>query len=1605
MARNNYTTTSTVTLEVNAKQASQMMNRLKNETEELKKKFDKAKDAGDKVQMQKLSKSIKENEKLMDLLEARTAKVAEVLQRLDRATPKELHRTLKHLRKELNGMERGTEAWDAQIEKIRQVKEAIQEINEEINNSMSLGDRFKYFIERQITGFSTFFGWIKDATEKLEEFVKDYSEMQQEMANVQKYTGMNDSQVNTLNESFKQLDTRTSREELNLLAQEAGRLGKTSVEDVLGFVRAADKINVALDDLGDGATLILSKLTAIFGDEERLGTEKALLSVGSVVNELSQNCSASASYLTEFASRLGGVGSQAGMSVQQIMAFASVLDSNNQALEQSATAMSQLIVKLYQDPSNYAKVAGLEVKEFSELLKKDANEALITFLESLSKAGKMDTLSVMFKDMGEKGNGMVTTLSTLAGNISMVRDQQRAANEAFEEAISIDKEFEVQNTTVQAGYDKSKKALKEITIQLGEKLAPVLSLCYSSLTLLINVMANVVSFVIKNKTAFISLGFAIAGYTLAVNAAAIKTKVLTALNAAHAAVLTAERTAVLLVSAAYNLCTGKVTRAAAAWRMLNATLAASPWGLVIAVVSALIPLIVSLCKHTDTYVDKANKVIEKNKEISDSVVKEQRELGTLIGKLKAAEKGTEEYKKMKDQLISQYGRYLSGLIDEKGEIIDLARAYDVLSQAIDRSNRLRNIHNAKDELETEYNKSQAGNINALQKSLQSFGADPKEIGEIIFKVTQAVGGAQPIPKEIINKIESITNSENIQYTDDGVKLDKTNQILYKSLSWMPEQFFTVSKPTENLKKIIRDQRDYNQSQKNLDQVELEINPTKNISSDQLLKSYNALDDLVKGNATDFVSVPDYYIPDNVPDAYFGHVYEKDSEKRHKYAAQSRAKDAGKYVLRHDESPARSLKVDVEIRDKKGGGSSTVALSPVEAKSAREQIAQELRLRGVAFGDNPAADAGGNEQTTTGYTHQETEKERKKRLAEQRKAEAEARRHAIKEKKEFKDALKEIKAQRNQDEAEAKALRMSGAIDYRQYFELMREAQWDWHLATKQLYEQHHLEEDEEYKALLNKELDDERKYNEQRLVLNKESVERIAKVREQEVQADYAFKDKPTFADELAMKEQLLSIRFNKLMDLQKLYDQGSKEWEDYEMQIQDLLYQDMMDKRKTFAAKAAEFEQQFDKMTVEQKYKIQREALEALYKDKYISEEKYRRWLKQLDDNEKKDRKEEREKLPGSSKKESPKARASEARAKYEAEKAQLDKALADGMIDQDEYAARLRRIKAELEDALIAPLKESKSEWLALMAAMVDSWKDFADALKDPEGDPFDAIAKGIEATAAVMSAVMSQVSEFTKAQLEIQTAAVEKRYDREIAYAEGNAFLTKRLEKQKQKEIAQLKEEASNKQFDMQVIAAVAQTAANAIAAYGAAIAIGGVAGLVLAPIAAGLAVAQGAVQIATIKKQKEAAAATGYSAGGFTKKGAVDEPAGIVHAGEWVASQKLVNSPVARPMIDLLEYAQRTNRIGSISMEDVSRSITAPARMSGAEPQSTQVVVREVPANTDSPELSRLSAVVDRLAARLDEPFIANSYVAGPYGTEQAQQKYDRMMRNKSRKNRS
>ena len=224
-----------------------------------------------------------------------------------------------------------------------------------------------------------------------------------------------------------------------------------------------------------------------------------------------------------------------------------------------------------------------------------------------------------------------------------------------------------------------------------------------------------------------------------------------------------------------------------------------------------------------------------------------------------------------------------------------------------------------------------------------------------------------------------------------------------------------------------------------------------------------------------------------------------------------------------------------------------------------------------------------------------------------------------------------------------------------------------------------------------------------------------------------------------------------------------------------------------------------------------------------------------------------------------------------------------------------------------------------------------------------------------------------------------------------------------------MAKAKKEANKKMFAMQVIQAVAQTAQAAINAYSSAASIP-IVGWVMAPIAAATAIAAGMLQVAAIKKQQQASEAQGYASGGFTPDGAVDEVAGVVHAGEWVASQKLTRNPKTRPLLEALDYAQRTNTIGSLSASDVSSTITAPtvlAKSAASLKAVPQRVVVENNSDTSSAvtaSLERYAETIDRLSKRLDEPFITVNSVTGENGMQKAQEEYDKLIRNKTPKSR-
>ena len=1287
-----------VSLRINGKDAENELSRLKQEVDSLRTAFVKAGEAGDRAMAEKFRKEIKKTEAEIRKMESGTKACQRVFAQLDKASPADLQRALKFLNSELKNIERGSAAWTAQTEKIRRVKAELDKVNAELRQSEGMFARMKNTVNDWGASIAAGAAAMAGLVAAGKAAVEAYAEMDQEMANVRKYTGMTAEQVDHLNEEFKKMDTRTSREALNQLAQEAGRLGKQSEEDVLGFVRAADKINVALDDLGEGATLTLSKLTNIFGDELRLGTERSLLAVGSVINELSQNSTASAPYLAEFAQRLAGVGAQAHMTIPEIMGFAAVLDSQGQKLEMSSTAVSKVIMNLFKSPEKIAKATGMAVTEFAETCKRSTNEGLLMLLNRLHELGGIDTLAPVFADMGENGARASAVLSALAGNVDMVRQQQEAANVAFQEAISIDKEFTVQNTTVQADLEKKKKIFREHAVELGEKLLPVMGHFHSSTSMAMKALSIMIDFIQEHGRVLAGLAAGVAAYTVAVKSA---TAVETAYNAVKKAGIALQT----------------------AW---NAVTAASPlkwFAFVLGTATAAFAIFSKRLKET-TVLQKTFD--DTSKKISEQYMQQKSKIDMLNDTLHDESIALSERRKALEELKSIVPDYHASLTDEGRLINDNKKAIENYTKALEKQIQLQ-VYSEK--LQELYRQKMAAedNLAISQQAYDEAVADARDNGNRV-QIRTSSGAAGPAG--------GTENSYSV----------------------------AVRVRTENLQ-AAKDE---------LGEIEEAIDAIK-----QRMKGSSILDSGA-GTGNTPAGGDGGGTVGTAAAQTLADEWKKKEEATNKIAYLQGTKDFKAYT-------ERQLAIEVEYWQKKMN----------EAK------------------------AGTTEYLTAQASYLEAQKKQTEQAAGQ----------------------------------------------------------------TLQAEQQ---------------------RYAEERAIL----------------QQRYADGEMSNRAYQLALEQAELTH----LQNIVNLYEEGSAE----RLAAQDKYQKASLKYQKQHAKEAEKIQERLKRayfskhsgVTDQATYDEEKLQLDAVYLS-----------------------------LKGN--------------ASTDQERMQIEKAYQE---------ARYQLAKQYNDKIGMDQIDQIRSDWDEVLAYM--------------ETDGWQAFSQGFSTVVSGMCDIFSSLTDLIDAETELQTANIEKKYERELAAAGGNKRKVAQIEAEKEKEIAAVKNEAEKKKYAMQVTAAVAQTAISAINAFSSAAAIP-VVGFIMAPIAAAMAVAAGAIQIATLKKQRDAALAQGYATGGYTRPGGKYEPAGIVHAGEWVASQELLANPTAAATIAALDEAQRTNTIGSLQKPSFSNN---------------SPIVQQQSANrsaTISQSSSSESAVLEKLNKRLDEPFVTVNTVTGDRGILRAQKKYDQLMKNKGK----
>jgi TP901 family phage tail tape measure protein len=625
---------------------------------------------------------------------------------------------------------------------------------------------------------TAFIAGITGASLAFRKLSEDVAHMDDVYSDVMKTTNLAKEDVLALNEDFKKMDTRTSRESLNNLARDAGKLGLEGSKNILDFVDAGNQINVALgEDLGEDAIKSIGKMVGVFTRSTKelqgVGLKEQMLAVGSAINSLGASSSADESYLVAFAGRLGGVAKQAGISMDAILGFGSALDQDMQQVEMSATALQNFIMKLMGDPAKFAKLAGLEVKGFTKLLKEDANAAIKQVLTAMNERGGFQALIPMFEEMGLEGARSVGVLSSMAGSIDKIDAAQKIANKSMADGNSITKEYNIKNENLAAKLDKAKKAFQETALELGERLNPMLLKSVSGTTYLIKALVELPKWLKDNAWMITALAITWGVYAIAVNASVIADKL---------KVFWTDKVVLSLKS-------------------LTTAVKANPWGLIVTGVILAIGWL-------NKYLNKQQDVNQEQKKFNDLAEKSNELLAgnkTLEDRAKAMSSlSKSQLETLESDLNAQIG--LLGNFDaevktraqkalaEDAELVELKRKYANAKSDIERKALLAPIKWREDalldQLATEY----VGN----QKSLSGLKKYLKEVQALIKtkpdpKIPVASTPDKKDPYEEALKLKEKTYKESQLELMEQRRLGELTEEVYNSIALQTQLSFLEGK--------------------------------------------------------------------------------------------------------------------------------------------------------------------------------------------------------------------------------------------------------------------------------------------------------------------------------------------------------------------------------------------------------------------------------------------------------------------------------------------------------------------------------------------------------------------------------------------------------------------------------------------------------------------------------------------------------------------------------------------------------------------------------------------------------------------------------------------
>lgn len=730
-------------------------------------------------------------------------RVRKAISNLSNTSLKELRRALVAAKSELGK----TFENDPNLKKRQQDVKTLQAQIDKLTGAVNKHGSAWSTAVKNLTAYAGLFQVFNAIKGTVTSAIKKNFEYSSSLTDIRKVSGLTMQDVNKLSEELAKIDTRTSVDGLAQLAYQGAKLGmgKYGVDGMAQFVKAADKINVAIgEEMGEEALPALSKMVETMGLIPKMGIEKAMLATGSAMFKLSSTSTSTSTNIVEFAKRLTGVSRTAGITTDQLLALGSASDSLFLMPEVSATAMSKFIVALQKNHNLIEKDLGIQQGTIKNMYAAGhAMDAIVLVLEKMRDKGNMNALGSIFKDLGSDGQRLITAMVTMSKNVDVLKDHLYESQEAFEEATAVTNEYTMQQQSAAGILDRANNLWEKAFVNPDgvESVKSMAEAWYDMSQMILqspifkNTLQAALWSVITACKVFVTLLPLIVNYFAALG---------------------------IYKTVAFLWELGKALKAAAAAQTLfNSAAKVNPY---VAIASAILTAVGVVWSFVEADREAAAAEAEAARKANawkDKLKEAQSQTDTLTRKLHSYKTTLEALNVSQNDRNTQIARfnrdfrqYISKLGIEIKSVSDLKKHYSELAQEIQRATYYRLREEAKQSVMPSYQMDRLNAANRIKKELDKLGLyaggfTQKNVMDMFNKGAGAGWIWQKIIEANVKDAKQGSfrfnmKTGNYTYTDNNGKIVKANPTGYKGLLSSLVHFQNATKRETSKDKEIND---------------------------------------------------------------------------------------------------------------------------------------------------------------------------------------------------------------------------------------------------------------------------------------------------------------------------------------------------------------------------------------------------------------------------------------------------------------------------------------------------------------------------------------------------------------------------------------------------------------------------------------------------------------------------------------------------------------------------------------------------------------------------------------------------------------------------------